>query len=91
MQNFQQKTVRAAADIMGSIGSPSPQEIDPRKVYRRVSVNSVLTFHELYPLLEEGSLLNAEGKVCLPSVDRNMDGIVSVQEFRDFVKRKTVL
>jgi len=85
--NFHTKTVRAAADIMGSIGCRTPSEIGPENFYRRVSGTKVLTYAELYPLLPPGSLLSGDGPVCIGSrMDKNADGRVTIEEFKRYVR-----
>lgn len=86
VHNYQQKTVLAASYIMGSIGCRTPQEVQPKHFYRRVSPTKVLTFEELYPLLPRGCLVSGEGPINLSKrIDTNEDGWVTLNEFNEFV------
>lgn len=59
--NFQERTVHSAVELMGAMGLSHPDELDPRHVVHRVSNAKSMTYADLYPKLEPGSLLRGEG------------------------------
>lgn len=58
--NFQTKTVQASTEIAEIMGYDSLQQVDPRDIMRRISSESVRTLEELFPSVEEGSLLTGQ-------------------------------
>jgi len=89
VHKFQTRTVRAAQDILGSMGCEKKTDLKPEMFYRRTSATTALTYSEMYPLLPEGCLLSGEGPVCLGAlIDENRDGRVTIQEFKRFVLDK---
>jgi glutamate synthase domain-containing protein 2 len=87
---FQQKTVHMAADIIGAMGLEAPEDVDGRYVMRRTS-KGVQTFREIFPKLPNGALLNSDGGINSVDLDADHDGRISVQEFRNFSKRRSGL
>lgn len=57
--SFHKETIRAAGEIMGSMGLKSPAELRPWMILRRVSDNEIKHYAELYSYLREGELLSA--------------------------------
>ncbi len=56
--NFHKNTVESFVELMGAAGLSHPDEINRSHVYRRVFMNTVKTFEEIYPTVPEGSLLD---------------------------------
>jgi glutamate synthase domain-containing protein 2 len=54
---FQQETVKSAMDLMASAGIPHPDDVDRSVVSMRIDRTSVKTFHETYPELIPGCML----------------------------------
>ena len=50
VKNYQKKTVDSALDIIGAMGHTSSSEVTPADVMKRVAINRVATFEELYPV-----------------------------------------
>jgi glutamate synthase domain-containing protein 2 len=56
--NFQKHTVDSFVELMAAAGIASPELIDRTHVYRRVFMNMVKTYEEIYPPVPEGCLLD---------------------------------
>lgn len=57
--SFQKETVKATAEIMGSMGVHKASDLRPWMILRRVSENEVRHYGELYSYLREGDLLKS--------------------------------
>lgn len=55
--NFHQNTLKSFQEMVGAIGLANPSELTPRHLMRRVSVNCVKHFDEIYDYLSPGQLL----------------------------------
>ncbi len=56
--NFHKNTVESFVELLGAAGLTHPDQINRSHVYRRVFMNMVKTFEEIYPTIPEGSLLD---------------------------------
>jgi glutamate synthase domain-containing protein 2 len=56
--NFHKHTVDSFVELMAAAGLDQPSKINRTHVYRRVFMNMVKTYEEIYPSLPEGCLLN---------------------------------
>lgn len=56
--NFHKHTVESFVELMGAAGLDDPEKIDRSHVYRRVFMNLVKTYEEIYPTIPEGCLLD---------------------------------
>ena len=55
--SYQHETVKSFVELLGAAGLRSAQEIKRSHVFRRVSMNEIRTYEELFPYLKEGCLL----------------------------------
>jgi glutamate synthase domain-containing protein 2 len=55
--NFHEETVHSFVELMAASGISDPAQINRSHIYRRISVNEVRRYDELYPPLEKGCLL----------------------------------
>lgn len=55
--NFQQKTVESFIELLAGAGFDSPDKITRRSLSRRVTMNMIKRYDEIYPYLAEGCLL----------------------------------
>lgn len=55
--NFHKNTVESFVELLGAAGLDHPDKINRTHVYRRVFMNLVKTYEEIYPSIPEGSLL----------------------------------
>jgi glutamate synthase domain-containing protein 2 len=58
--NFHRKTVESLVELMAGAGLDSTSKISRRAISRRVLMNQVRRYDEIYPYLPEGCLLKAE-------------------------------
>jgi glutamate synthase domain-containing protein 2 len=56
--NFHKNTVESFVELMGASGIDHPDKINRTHVYRRVFMNLVKTYEEIYPTIPEGCLLD---------------------------------
>ncbi len=56
--NFHRNTVESFVELMGASGLDSPEKINRSHVYRRVFMNLVKTYAEIYPPVPNGCLLD---------------------------------
>ncbi|MEQ8301943.1 MAG: FMN-binding glutamate synthase family protein [Cyclobacteriaceae bacterium] len=56
--NFHKNTVESFVELMGACGLAHPSEIDRTHVYRRVFMNLVKTYEDIYPTIPTGCLLD---------------------------------
>ena len=59
--NYHHETVKSFVELLGAAGLKTPQEIRRHHVFRRVSMQEVYNYEELYPYLEPGSLRTIAG------------------------------
>jgi len=55
--NYHKNTVESFVELMGAAGINNPDKINRSHVYRRVFMNLVKTYEEIYPTIPEGCLL----------------------------------
>lgn len=58
--NYHHGTVKAFVEILGASGLDNMKNITRSHTYRRVSLNQMLTYEEIFPSVKVGSLLNGE-------------------------------
>ncbi len=56
--NYHKNTVESFVELMGAAGLAHPDQINRTHIYRRVFMNLVKTYEEIYPTLPEGCLLD---------------------------------
>jgi glutamate synthase domain-containing protein 2 len=56
--NFHKNTVESFVELMGAMGIDNPEKINRTHVYRRVFMNLVKTYEEIFPTIPEGCLLD---------------------------------
>ena len=56
--NFHKNTIESFVELMGASGIDNPEKINRTHIYRRVFMNLVKTYEEIYPTLPEGCLLD---------------------------------
>ncbi|MDR3442038.1 MAG: FMN-binding glutamate synthase family protein [Legionella sp.] len=55
--NFHKNTMKSFLEMVGSIGLDNPSDLKPSHIMRRVSVQEIKTFDEIYDYLAPGQLL----------------------------------
>jgi len=56
--NFHKGTLHSFSELIGATGISKLSELNRKHINRRVSMNSVLKYDEIFPYTEKGSLLN---------------------------------
>ena len=56
--NFHKNTVESFVELMGASGMDDPGKLNRTHVYRRVFMNLVKTYEEIYPTIPDGCLLD---------------------------------
>lgn len=56
--NYHKNTVESFVELISSCGIHHPEQINRSHVYRRVFMNMVKTYEEIYPSIPDGCLLN---------------------------------
>jgi glutamate synthase domain-containing protein 2 len=55
--NYHKNTVESFVELMGAAGIDNPDKINRSHIYRRVFMNLVKTYEEIYPTIPDGCLL----------------------------------
>lgn len=58
VHSFHKNTVESFVELMGSAGIDHPDQINRTHIYRRVFMNLVKTYEEIYPTIPNGCLLD---------------------------------
>ncbi|MEO8774486.1 MAG: FMN-binding glutamate synthase family protein [Gelidibacter sp.] len=58
--NYHQTTLKNFAELLGATGVTESRNLKRSHIYRRVSLNSMITYEELFPSITTGSMLNDE-------------------------------
>jgi glutamate synthase domain-containing protein 2 len=56
--NYHQETVEALVELMAAAGIDSPQKINRSLIWRRINMNDIKRYHEIFPYIPEGCLLS---------------------------------
>ncbi|MCC7526305.1 MAG: FMN-binding glutamate synthase family protein, partial [Chitinophagaceae bacterium] len=56
--NYHEDTVKSFVELLGAAGLNSPEQLTRSHIYRRVFMNEVRTFEDVFPSLQSGCLLN---------------------------------
>ena len=78
VERFHRATIESFLEILAAMGVPSPEDISPELIFRRVSDMSVKTFDEIYEFLEPGALID---DAHLPGVWRREWALASAESF----------
>ena len=55
--NYHEDTVKSFVELMGAAGLDDPGQLTRSHIYRRVFMNEVRTFEDIFPSLETGCLI----------------------------------
>jgi glutamate synthase domain-containing protein 2 len=58
--NFHKNTIESFVELLGAAGLEHPAQLNRSHVYRRVFMNLVKTYEEIYPPVSEGAFLNTQ-------------------------------
>lgn len=71
--SFHDRTIESLLELVGAAGLKSPKDLRPHHVFRRVSPAEVRHLGEIYPVLEEGSLINGTAHEAYRVLWQNAD------------------
>lgn len=57
VMNYHHETVKSSIELLGAAGIDDTEKITRSHIYRRIFMNQVTTFEDIFPSLETGSLL----------------------------------
>ncbi len=60
VKNFHEATIHSLLELVAAAGLDGPYELKREHISKRVGMYNVQTYHEIYPPMEEGCLLNIE-------------------------------
>jgi hypothetical protein len=60
---YHEETVRSFFEVLGAAGLRHPRELKPWYIMKRSSTGEVRSYHDLYPPIEAGALLNGAGSL----------------------------
>lgn len=60
LANYHHGTIKSFVEILGASGVDEMKNITRSHIYRRVSLNKMLTYEEIFPSINVGSMLNGE-------------------------------
>ncbi len=58
--NYQEETIHSFLELIAAAGLGSPGDLKREYINKRVGMNNILTYNEIYPYIKEGSLLSIE-------------------------------
>lgn len=56
--NYHKHTVESFVELIAAAGLDNPRKLNRHQIYRRIFMNEVKTFEEIYPSVAEGAMLN---------------------------------
>lgn len=59
--NYHEKTIKNFVELLGASGLDNVSNITRSHIYRRVSLNEMITYEELFPSIKLGAMLTEEG------------------------------
>jgi len=59
--NYHEKVVKNFVELLGASGLDEVKNLTRSHIYRRISLNEMITYEELFPSIVEGSMLNEAG------------------------------
>lgn len=60
LANYHEEVVKAFVEMLGASGLDEPGNITRSHIYRRISLNEMLTYEEIFPSIKPGSMRNGE-------------------------------
>lgn len=60
VKNYHSETVKSFVELLGAAGIDDSEKITRSHIYRRIFMNQVTTFEDIFPSLEKGSLLKGD-------------------------------
>src|SRR5690554_5837444 len=57
---YHKKTIQNFVELLGATGLDEPKNLTRSHIYRRISLNDMITYEELFPSIKPGSMLHGE-------------------------------
>ena len=77
--NYHQRTITNFVELLGATGLDEPTNLTRSHIYRRISLNDMITYEELFPSIKPGSMLDgvipAKYKLDFAFADKTRWGI----------------
>jgi hypothetical protein len=58
--NYQRETIKSFVELLGAAGMESSEELNRHHIYRRVFMNQVTTFEDIFPPVPRGSMVSGD-------------------------------
>lgn len=58
--NYHETTIKNFVELLGATGLDEAKNLSRSHIYRRISLNEMITYEELFPSIKTGSMLNGE-------------------------------
>lgn len=58
VKNFHEQTVKSYVELLGAAGMEKGEELTRSHIYRRINLNEMFTFEEIFPTMPLGNMLN---------------------------------
>ncbi|HLV13822.1 MAG TPA: FMN-binding glutamate synthase family protein [Xanthomarina sp.] len=58
--NYHEKTIKNFVELLGATGLDEPKNLTRSHIYRRISLNEMITYEELFPSIKPGAMLRGE-------------------------------
>lgn len=58
---YHEKTIKNYVELLGASGLDETKNLTRSHIYRRISLNEMITYEELFPSIEPGSMIEEEG------------------------------
>ncbi|MEM0516956.1 MULTISPECIES: FMN-binding glutamate synthase family protein [Aequorivita] len=58
--NYHEKTIKNFVELLGATGLDETKNLTRSHIYRRISLNDMITYEELFPSIKPGSMRNGE-------------------------------
>jgi hypothetical protein len=58
--NFHKHTVESFVELLGAAGIDHPEKLNRSYIYRRIFMDHVKSYEEIFPTVRDGSYLNGE-------------------------------
>lgn len=78
VHHFHDATIHSFMEVLGAAGLSTPDDLEPRHIYRRVSVTEIRHYDQIYKYLKPGQLLTQEE---LPPFYKAEWALASADEF----------
>lgn len=83
VKNFQRATLNSFLAVLGATGLDRPENLSPNIIHRRVSKDKALTYDEIFPYLNENSLIDGSAPEMYMNIWDRCDAKSFVKQFEE--------